>query len=192
MCELVPLLQGEVTWVRGRAVPRCCRRTIDTSWRGVGGLEGLPLPPTPAKGWQEREEVRQEVMYETTHFGGGGFEGCVLAQQLSGVGAWDFAQGALGISTPAQNGETPLHLIFTRRKLQAWTSQELLLFTFLQRYFKRIALLTLTGCLITALHRICLLQGRAVLDQASDVTQKLRSPLPLSTTFNTIAASSIK
>lgn len=42
MCELVPLLQGEVTWMRGCAVLRRCRGAAVASWHGVGGLEGLP------------------------------------------------------------------------------------------------------------------------------------------------------
>lgn len=74
MCELMPLLQWEVTWARGRAVPRCCRRTISASWRGAEGLEGLPpcpsLPPPPPKGLQEGEEVGQEVVYKSTPLGG--------------------------------------------------------------------------------------------------------------------------
>ena len=67
MCELVPLLQGEVTWARGRAVLRCCRRIINASWHKVEGLEGLPPPPKRLSG---ERGGREEVIYKNTHFVG--------------------------------------------------------------------------------------------------------------------------
>lgn len=32
MCKLVPLLQGDVSWMRGPAVSRWCRRAAGASW----------------------------------------------------------------------------------------------------------------------------------------------------------------
>lgn len=44
MCELVPLLQGEVTWARGRAVPEGPSMPPATGWKV------WRFPSTPPKG----------------------------------------------------------------------------------------------------------------------------------------------
>lgn len=69
MCELVPLLQGEVTWARGRAVPEGPSMPPATGWKV------WRFPSTPPEGLQEREEeVGQEGMYKNTPLRGQ-FEG---------------------------------------------------------------------------------------------------------------------
>lgn len=46
----------------------------------------------------------------------------MLAQQLSSVSAWDFAQRALGMSTPATAWCNRFTLDFYKEKIQALTS----------------------------------------------------------------------